>query len=162
MLIRAAKIEDTEPVLALLQRSIIELCEADHKSDPDALASWLANKTSEVYRAWLTNDQLISFVVEDEQAIAGFGMATTDGEVLLNYVLPEFRFNGVSKAVLAKIEQSLLGLGVEEARLWSTETAHVFYQSRGWKDRGAPEIEHGMRSFPMSKFLGLTGSRDEY
>jgi len=154
MLIRSAKLEDSESVVALLRRSIIELCASDHKSNPQALDSWLKNKTSEVYFDWITNDQLIKFVVEQGEVIAGFGMATADGEVLLNYVLPDFRFNGVSKLVLAKIERSLINRGIEEAQLWSTETAHAFYRSRGWVDRGAPEMENGMRSYPMSKSLG--------
>lgn len=152
---RTAKIEDAKPVVALLRRSIIELCVTDHKSDPEALESWLRNKTIESYHTWLANDHLMAFVVENDGAIAGFGMATTESEVLLNYVSPEFRFRGVSKLILAKIEQSLKDLGVEEAVLWSTETAHAFYRSRGWIDRGVPEIENGMRSYPMSKSLGL-------
>ena len=154
---RTAKLEDAEPVVALLRRSIIELCVADHKSDPGALESWLRNKTIEGYHTWLANDHLMAFVVEHDGAIAGFGMATTESEVLLNYVSPEFRFRGVSKLILVKIEQSLKDLGVEEAILWSTETAHAFYRSRGWMDRGVPEIENGMRSYPMSKILSFRG-----
>ncbi|MEL7392442.1 MAG: GNAT family N-acetyltransferase [Pseudomonadota bacterium] len=115
----------------------------------------MRNKTSDVYRAWIANEKLIKIVVEREEAIAGFGMAATDGEVLLNYVSPEFRFAGVSRLVLEEIERSLVNIGIEEARLWSTETAHTFYQSRGWVDRGNPEEEDGMLSYPMWKSLAL-------
>lgn len=154
MLIRPALPEDSELVVTLLHRSIIELCEIDHKSDPAALNSWLRNKTSAGYSGWLTNDQLIKFVVERAEAIVGFGMATTEGEILLNYVSPDFRFIGVSSLILKNIEQTLIDIGIKEAKLWSTETAHAFYQSKGWIDLGKPEFENGMTSYPMSKSLG--------
>lgn len=155
MLIRSAKLEDSMAVVSLLRRSIIELCVADHKSDPTALDAWLRNKTSDNYRAWIANEKLIKIVVEREEVIAGFGMAATDGEVLLNYVAPEFRFAGVSKLVLEEIERSLIEIGIEEARLWSTQTAHTFYRSRDWVDRGNPEEDDGMLSYPMWKSLTM-------
>ncbi len=78
-------------------------------------------------------------------------MASTDGEIMLNYVAPGARFRGVSTALLETVEAHLFGMGFADLRLWSTQTAHRFYQSRGWQDHGFPIEEASMISYPMKK-----------
>lgn len=80
-------------------------------------------------------------------------MASTDGEIMLNYVAPDLRFGGVSSKMLAALEQALREQGLIELHLESTQTAHRFYQSRGWTDAGEPISDAGMISYPMRKSL---------
>jgi hypothetical protein len=37
--------------------------------------------------------------------------------------------------------------------LESTETAHRFYQERGYRDAGPPGQKHGLTTFPMNKTI---------
>ncbi len=45
MQIRVARADDAAEICVILQRSITELCAADHKNDPQILSRWIANKT---------------------------------------------------------------------------------------------------------------------
>lgn len=76
------------------------------------------------------------------------------GEITLNYVSPEARFRGVSRALLAALEARALASGNSRCRLESTETARRFYLSNGYVDEGAPSRKFGMASgYRMSKPL---------
>ena len=131
--IRRATGADCEGAIGTLRRSIAELCVADHRNDSEAVESWLSNKTDEAWRSWTARDDAIVLVAEREGKVVGVGMATLSGEILLNYVHPEARFSGVSKAVLACIEDALQACGVPFCRLESTITARKFYESCGFR-----------------------------
>jgi hypothetical protein len=45
MEIRDAVAEDAPAACQVIRRSIVELCVADHRNDPEVLARWLSNKT---------------------------------------------------------------------------------------------------------------------
>ena len=49
---RIAEPRDADAAVRVLQRSIIELCVADHHNDPTTLQKWLQNKTVENYYCW--------------------------------------------------------------------------------------------------------------
>jgi hypothetical protein len=53
MHIRDAVPEDADTACAVIRRSIIELCIADHRNDPVILGRWLANKTPENVASWM-------------------------------------------------------------------------------------------------------------
>jgi GNAT superfamily N-acetyltransferase len=55
-------------------------------------------------------------------------MAALRGEVLLNYVHPDARLSGVSKALLAAMERELRSCKVPRCELESTITARRFYE----------------------------------
>ena len=74
----------------------------------------------------------------------GVGAVTCSGEITLNYVLPDARFQGISKALLQQLEAKALELGNGMCSLTSTETARRFYLSAGYKERGLPTV--GVRS----------------
>jgi GNAT superfamily N-acetyltransferase len=77
---------------------------------------------------------------------------TDAGEITLNYVAPEARFRGVSRVLLGALEARALARGNTRCRLVSTETAHRFYRSAGYRDDGAPKGKFGTKSsYPMSK-----------
>jgi GNAT superfamily N-acetyltransferase len=73
----------------------------------------------------------------------------------MNYVAPTARFHGVSTALLAALETRAAQRGNARCTLLSTETAHRFYLSRGYRDDGPPVGKFGSRGgYPMSKQIG--------
>ncbi len=79
------------------------------------------------------------------------GAAVASGKITLNYVLPEARFRGVSKAVLSALEAYLRAEGHVRSTLSSTRTAHRFYREAGYVGAGEPQSWCGLTAFPMIK-----------
>jgi GNAT superfamily N-acetyltransferase len=153
--VRDAVATDAPAACDVLRRSITELCVADHRNDRAALARWLANKTPETVASWIalpTNSVLVAI---DGRAILAVGSVTDVGTIGLNYVAPEARFRGLSKALLRALERRAGDRGNASCTLTSTETAHRFYLSAGYADRGPPNATFGMRSYPMAKALSV-------
>jgi GNAT superfamily N-acetyltransferase len=152
--VRPARPEDASAAAALMRASIIELCAADHRGDPDRIAGWLANKTPEIVAGWFADPDAVARVAELDGRLAGVVAANRrSGVVLLNYVAPESRFRGVSRALLAAVEDALAAAGHREARLESTVTAEAFYRANGWRDAGAPDPSGPIPGRPMIKAL---------
>jgi GNAT superfamily N-acetyltransferase len=153
MLIRSARSADAEAACGVLRRSIAELCAADHRDDPQTVRRWLANKTPENVRAWIHSPTQRMLVACEGSAVLGVGSASDAGEILLNYVSPDARFRGVSKAILAALENYMRERRRDQSRLTSTLTAHGFYLAQGYADAAEPEEWAGMRGQPMIKIL---------
>jgi hypothetical protein len=148
--VRPATLDDVPAMSAVLIASITELCTADHKDNPEALASWLANKTPEGVAKWFGSPTSTLLVAERNGEIAAVGSYSTERKILLNYVSPRHRFAGVSKALLAAMEERL---GPGEARLDSSATARQFYRDAGWTENGPPEPYGFVPGYPMRKVL---------
>jgi GNAT superfamily N-acetyltransferase len=152
MQIRATHSDNADSACAIVRRSITELCHQDHRGDPATIAAWLANKTAENMCRWI--DQGHVFVATEETVILGVGAIANSGEITLNYVSPAARFQGISKAILARLEKQAAELGVKSIVLQSTATAHRFYLSAGYTDNGRPVGGFGMTTcHPMIKQL---------
>src|SRR3954453_18526099 len=154
MNIRDALPEDAPAACIVLKRSIVELCEADHGSDPAILARWLGNKTHENFRTWVSQaDNSVLVALEDGEILA-VGSVTDAGMIGLNYVSPDARFKGVSRALLGALEARASERGNTRCFLTSTETARRFYLSSGYTETGQPGGAFGTSSgYPMSKDL---------
>ena len=137
MQVREATVEDAEEACRILRRSIVELCAPDHRNDPAFLEKWLSSKTPDNVRSWILHPNSRVFVAAENGVIVGVGAVTEQGELTLNYVSPETRFKGVSKAILSRIELEALALGNATCTLTSTETAHRFYLSAGYVQAAA-------------------------
>ena len=151
--VRIARTEDAEAACDVLRRSIEELCHRDHGNDPARKREWLANKTLQTLRQWIADPHSRVLVAEIDGRIVGVGAASAMGEIRLNYVSPDARFGGVSKAMLAALEAYILEKGARTSRLASTVTARDFYLAAGYRDGG--EMDAGMQACrPMTKALG--------
>lgn len=154
IIIRNATADDAARACEIMRRSISELCNADHHGNSTILSAWLENKKPDIVRTWISrqdNSLLLAFLADEMVAV---GSITDAGEIQLNYVSPDARFRGVSSAMLQALEQYAHIRGVSKIRLFSTETAHRFYQSRGYVDDAKPEGRFGTTSsYPMSKLL---------
>jgi GNAT superfamily N-acetyltransferase len=141
MQVREACMEDADEACRVVRRSITELCHADHKGDAPTLALWLANKTAENMRRWI--DQNHVFVAIEGDVVVGVGSIRGSGEIMLNYVSPDFRFRGVSKALVGQLEARASDLAVETITLLSSGTARQFYLAVGYKENGPPIRGYG-------------------
>ena len=161
MKIRRAQADDAEAASQVLRRSIAELCVRDHGNDPDILKSWLANKTPEKFRDWVASPDSLCFVAAgDGGTLLGVGLVSKAGEIRLNYVSPDARFQGVSTALIEAMEEAIRKLGVRRITLNSTVTAHRFYGARGYKNEG--EAQSGRLKgdiYPMAKDLAELGRK---
>ena len=133
--IREARAADAADACALLRRSIAELCEADHRGDAQFLSDWLANKTPENVAAWISDPGNVVYVAVDNGKVAGIAAMARAGLITLNYVSPDARFKGVSKALLARLEDKALELGLAQCNLASTKTAERFYRAAGYREQ---------------------------
>jgi GNAT superfamily N-acetyltransferase len=157
VIIRDATPADAPEACDVLRASISELCAADHDNDPEILERWLANKTPASVAAWTRDPNGSLLVAVERDAILAVGGVRNSGEITLNYVAPSARFRGVSAALLAALEARAVQRGAGRVTLHSTETAHRFYLSRGYRDEGAPTGKFGTRgSYPMSKPLSAS------
>ena len=152
MNIRDATRADAAAACDVLRTSIAELCVADHRSDPEILGRWLANKTPENLAAWADDAGASLLLAVEGDAILAVGSVRNDGEITMNYVAPAARFRGASSALLEALEARAKERGNTSCNLLSTETAHRFYLDRGYVGVGAPRGKFGTTSsYPMSK-----------
>jgi GNAT superfamily N-acetyltransferase len=156
--VRKATPDDASEACAVVRRSIVELCGADHQEDAETIAAWLANKTAENMRRWIALSDV--FVAVEQARIFGVGAMRPWGEITLNYVSPDARFRGVSKALMRRLEQNAAELGAAMMTLHSTATALRFYESAGFRGSGPPTQGFGIASaYPMAKTLQGRGGR---
>jgi GNAT superfamily N-acetyltransferase len=154
MRIRDAEPADAPAACQVLRRSITALCIADHHNDPEILRRWLANKTPEIVASWIINPSNTMLLAVDEGAVLAVGSITDAGEIQLNYVSPDARFRGVSRALMTALEARARENGITACTLISTETARRFYHATGYVETGAPAGKFGTTgSYPMSKPL---------
>jgi GNAT superfamily N-acetyltransferase len=154
MEIRDAVPEDAPAASEVIRRSISELCHTDHLNDPVIFGRWLANKTPEIVTSWIVQPSSSVLIAVESGTILAVGSVTDGGEITLNYVSPDARFRGVSRALLAALETRAQERRNQRCTLLSTETAHRFYRSAGYADDGPPQGKFGpAASYPMSKQL---------
>jgi GNAT superfamily N-acetyltransferase len=157
--IRKAVLGDAEAATEVLRRSIMELCKADHRNDPERLAPCLANKRPEIFAAWLNDANNHVFVAVRDGNIAGVGSVTSGGYIGLNYVAPEARSSGVSRQMLTHLEHEARGFGLARVFLTSTATARNFYLAAGYRlRRGEAIIDTS--EVPMEKLFDEGGSAE--
>ena len=153
ILVRPATEADVPAMSATLIASITELCVPDHRNDSEAIVRWTANKTPAGVTAMLTAPGNQLLVAERDGEIAAVGCVMGGNEIGLNYVHPAHRFQGVSRALLAAMEDVMRQAGTTEGRLKATTTAHQFYLDAGWIDTGPVYTGRWIDAYPMTKRL---------
>lgn len=150
--IRAATLGDCAAMALVRVRSIRMLCAPDHHNDEAAIASWAGDGSPDKFIRILSMPDAVVLVAERAGQIVAVGALAGD-RVTLNYVDPDHRFQGVSKAMMAALEQSLRDAGVRTAHLDSSATALPFYRSLGWVDGAETVRGYSVDGYPMSKVL---------
>lgn len=158
MKIREARIEDAQATCEVLRRSITELCQPDHGNDQEFLSKWLDNKTPDNVVKWIADENSYTFVAEETGTIVGVGAITDTGKITLNYISPDARFMGVSKAILERLERKARELGLDRCILESTSTARRFYISAGYieeerHDSWCQSMSNGLKMIKRARKL---------
>jgi N-acetylglutamate synthase-like GNAT family acetyltransferase len=153
MKLRLANVADSNVIATVLRRSIIELCVLDHGGDEHVLEQWLKNKTPSTIKSWIEDPDQFLVVAEDQGIILGVGGASTKGEITLNYVHPDYRYTGVSKAIISFIESKLCKAELRQTTLTSTQTALNFYKSLGYRESAGPLTWGKLVGYSMEKLL---------
>lgn len=151
---RPARPDEAEAACGVIRQSIEQLCRADHDDDPAILARWLANKTPGQVKMWIELNPCGVLVAVASDGIAGVGAVLRDGRIVLNYVAPWARFQGVSKSLVRAMETRAAASGHALCTLTSTVTAHAFYRGCGYEDAGEPIRSFGGKpAFPMRRAI---------
>jgi GNAT superfamily N-acetyltransferase len=151
--IRDAVPSDAVQACAVIRRSIVELCIEDHANDPAILADWLANKKPEIIASWIGQANGSMLVGVEGDRVLAVGGVFDSGEITLNYVSPDARLRGISKAMLQALEVRAKERGATRCTLLSTQTAYRFYKAAGYADDGGPINKVGSAAQPMAKEL---------
>jgi len=91
------------------------------------------------------------FVAVEAGRIVGVAGMNNSGRVGLNYVSPDARFRGVSKALMLCLEDNARTLGIAECSLESSKTALRFYKALGYVP--STESDAGQVSDSMANML---------
>ena len=152
MHIREAREEDAAAACTVVRRSITELCHADYGGDSATLALWLANKTPDNMRRWIAGPESHVLVATEGEEVVGVGALQSSGKIVLNYVSPDARFRGVSRALIQRLEEKAAELGIGECTLESTGIARRLYLALGYRQTGPPTPGFGIGTcYPMAK-----------
>lgn len=152
--IRRAAAADAEAAVALVRRSITELCEDDHHRDPATLTQWLANKTPEHFRRWIDHAENFCVVAEGHGGLSGVGLLHNSGEVRLFYLDPSAQRQGIGTAIHRALEDHARALGLTVLTLDSSANARRFYERIGYRSAGAAKPAFGvLHTYPYEKRL---------
>lgn len=151
MKIRDAVETDAPEICRLLRQSILALCIEDHRDRPDVLDKWMANKKPELIAAWIQKPKSSMLVAELDGVLISVGGVKDDGEVTLNYVSPNHRFKGISRAMISALEKRARERGATNLSLFSTHTARIFYKSCGYTEKGVVQGPFGIEAYEMHK-----------
>ena len=153
MQVRDAQMKDADEACLVFRRSITELCHCEHLGDASTLAMWFAKKTGENMRRWINQNHV--FVAIEGKAIIAVGAISNFGEIMLNYVSPDARFRGVSKALIERLETIASELELPVVTLQSSATTRKLYLSAGYRENALPVKGFGVTfGYPMAKQLG--------
>ena len=155
--IRPAVAADAEAAAAVICASITALCEADHHGDAAVLARWCGANTPEALAGRIAEGRVFVAAHLAEVVAVGAielaGLEAGQGKISANYVAPGWRFRGLSRAMLARLEAELAARGCREGVLTATATAIRFYLARGWWLDGPARQGRWIVGQPMRKAL---------
>ena len=143
--VRPASEADAVAACDVLQRSIRELCVADHDHDEQVLFAWLANKTPENLREWISSPSSYAIVAVDCSTVRGFGLIQRDGEIRMCYLVPEVQYRGAGRLILRALEEQAARWGLTRVFLTSSITARRFYERNGYLQSGFMGHRHPPR-----------------
>lgn len=160
--IQDANVSDSAQVCDVLRRSILEVCAPDYNNNQPVIDEWLSNKTEDNISTWIQSGSAFSVVCTDEgDIVAGFGLITREGEILLIYLAPEALHKGNGKLILQKMENFASLEGLTEIRTTSSITAKAFYERNGFIQDGPPQLVGYIEGdFPLVKKLSPNKSHN--
>lgn len=152
--VHQANPKDAEAAVEVVRRSIEELCVADHRNDAATLAQWLANKTPENFRSWISDPDNFCVVAEADGRVSGVGLVHRSGEIRLLYLAPGSQRRDMGRAIHAALEEKARAWGLQKLHLDSTFLARPFYEALGYQATGESKPRFGvLHCFQYEKTL---------
>ena len=140
-------------------RSIREVCSRDHTTEE--ISGWGHRPLGNRWTAAIERDQVL--VVEMDGVISGVGHLGVlpdqpeEGHIYALYLTPEATGIGVGVKIANQLLDYARSKGVKVVRLYSTITAHKFYQRLGFVDEGEMQTMmiggNPVHCYPMVKSL---------
>ena len=138
-MIRDAQIQDIPEIIQVIHNSI-RSCIQDHQRNESVIQTWLEEANHSNIMMWmLYND---SWVYVYDHRVVGFLLVSDEGKILLNYICPERQYEGIGKALLMYMLESVREKNITEISLESTHTALPFYQKHGFVAQGEFGLEN--------------------
>ncbi|GGB87321.1 hypothetical protein GCM10011572_06700 [Pseudoduganella buxea] len=153
--IRPAVPQDAAAACEVLRRSIAECCVLDHRGDAAVLSAWLGNKTPQTVASWFESPTNVSLVAVQDDAVVGVALLTAAGKLALCYLHPDALRRGAGRALLARMEERALALGIKTLFLHSTATAEGFFAAHGYRRDGNVRAPYGVDTVLFWKPLAL-------
>ncbi len=119
---------DEEAISKLHNETVRERCKQHYNQVQ--IDAWSPIRTSFESLAKSLEDT-ISYVVEINNKIVGFGDLESDGRMKRLYTDKDFQGKGVGKAIFKKLEEEARALGLQEVYLESSLNAKSFYEKEG-------------------------------
>ncbi|HEY9405552.1 MAG TPA: GNAT family N-acetyltransferase [Pyrinomonadaceae bacterium] len=139
--VRRAVEEDCGGIWRVHTRAIREIASSHYT--PAETESWASPRAPEHYVEAIRNKEF--YVAEEDGAITGFGaLDHKQNEIEAVYVSPEVMRRGVGSAILRRLEERALELGVNSLKLDASLNAVAFYQSAGYEAQ--KEMKHRLAS----------------
>lgn len=126
VIIRKAKLTDAEIIHNIHTMSVKGLCNNSYSNFE--ITNWLKNRTPDGYKSAIINNEM--YLAEYNNTVVGFGHAIT-GEIVANFVLPEYSGLGIGKKLL-EYGLQIASKGSEKIILTATANAIEFYEKFGF------------------------------
>ncbi len=144
MVIRLAKIADTEKIAATHIASIKGLCSTCYT--PQSIAKWVTVLSPDIYENAIRDKVMI--VAEEKGEIFGLGILDLENtEIGAIYIRPKAKGTGCGRQLLLELESIALENNVDQLTLFSTINALGFYQHHGYvsANKTFHELPNGVR-----------------
>lgn len=129
MQIRAFRDSDTEELIALFKRSVLEL--APKKYGAEAVRAWAGGKKDvDGWRRRMSGAE--TFVAEEDGAIRGWIEFERDGHLDMLYCLPESAGTGVAQMLYDAAVARARELGIRRFFAEASRFSESFFLKNGW------------------------------
>lgn len=138
MRLRKFRRGDEKQIQQLHYGTVHSICAEDYSQEQ--LNSWSPKKV-DVNRWAESLEKNISYVIEDNGELVGFGDISTTGHLYRLYTHKNYQGKGIGSKILQALEEEAKKLGLDKIKLDSTITAKTFYEIQGFKCIGKSTIE---------------------
>lgn len=130
--VRRAREEDCAGVWRVHTRAIREIANSHYT--PEETESWASPRKPEHYVESIRNKEF--YVAEEDGAVIAFGtLDHKQNEIEAVYVSPEVVRRGVGSAILRRLEERALDLGIKSLKMDASLNAVPFYKSAGYESQ---------------------------
>jgi putative acetyltransferase len=130
IIIRKFKLTDLDQIIQLFYETVHTINIKDYSQEQ--VDVW-APKNQDTTKWEKSLSDHISYVVEIDNKIVGFGDITNEGYLDHLYTHKDFQGRGISSAILKKLEEETKKLGLSEITTEASITAQPFFEKHGYK-----------------------------